>query len=265
MARQFFLLAILFCCVSAHAQTATNIVDISACPKKTISLSIHVINDTADQPKATQGQIQLSIDLLNQKFSAMCVQFSICKFDTVKENLYFLKTTEEYLTEMTTKYNVPNTINVYYTGTVTALWGSLDGSNTLTTSANDKIRMANPLFKDFMLINYGSMMEIPHAMGHYFGLYDTFDNPSGIAELANGSNCQSAGDSICDTEADPAIYTAIVNCSLTNPTTDANGEYYTPPICNLMSFYAGTCIKTFTTEQFNRMLKAFYTKRNYLW
>jgi hypothetical protein len=266
MVRQFFLITILFICVSAKAQMATNIVAINACPNKTISLSIHVVLDTAGVALATPAQIQTSVTTLNQKFSPMCVQFKICNYDTVWESIYNQKTAENYLTEMTTKYNIPNTINIYYSSSVSSLWGSLDGSAGLTASANEKIRMKNLLFRDFMIINYSDLTTITHEMGHFFGLYDTFDNPSGIAEFANGKNCKSAGDSICDTEADPATFgAAMSNCHLTSPTTDANGEYYTPPICNLMSFYPAGCVKYFTTEQYNRMLNVFYTKRNYLW
>lgn len=246
---------------------ATNIVDINACPNKTISLSIHVVLDTADIAQATPTQIQNTVVVMNQKFSPMCVQFKICNYDTVPESIYFTKTSENYLTEMTTKYNIPNTINIYYSASVSGLWGSLDGSAGLTTSSNDNIRMKNPLFRDFMLINYSDLTMISHEMGHFFGLYDTFDNPSGVKEFANGKNCTSAGDSICDTEADPATFNAtIVNCHLTNPTKDGNGDYYTPPVCNQMSFYPFSgCIKYFTPEQFNRMLNVFYTKRKYLW
>lgn len=245
---------------------ATNIVDINACPNKTISLSIHVVIDTADMAVATPGQIQASVTALNLKFSPMCVQFKICNYDSVWESIYNLKTAENYLTEMTTKYNIPNTINVYYSNSCSPLWGSLDGSSGLTTSANDLTRMNDSLFRDFMLINAIDLSAINHQMGHFFGLYDTFATPGGIGEFANGKNCMSAGDSICDTEADPATFAAtMVNCHLTSPTKDANNEYYTPPVCNLMSFYPAGCVKYFTPEQFNRMLSVFYSKRNYLW
>lgn len=243
---------------------AANIVDINACPNKTISLSIHVILDTADLAMVTPIQVNASIATLNQNFKPMCVQFKVCNYDSVPENIYFEKTAQDYLTELTTKYNIPNTINIYYSATVSPMWGSLDQSRGLATSANDNVRMANPLFRDFILVSYDDISIITHLMGHYFGLYDTFNNT--VPELANGSNCKVAGDSICDTEADPGTFNAnMVNCHLTSPTQDANGEYYTPPVCNHMSFYPAGCVKYFTPEQFNRMLSIFYTKRKYLW
>jgi len=58
---------------------------------------------------------------------------------------------------------------------------------------------------------------IIHEIGHYFGLYHThepIDNPSDLAsgnECPDGSNCCTAGDFICDTDADPGYSHAINN------------------------------------------------------
>ena len=101
-------------------------------------------------------------------------------------------------------------------------------------------------------------------MGHFFGLYDTFETKFGL-EFANGKNCATTGDLMCDTEADPNN-SSDPNCHITNKNLkDTNGEYYTPPICNHMGLYSTGCIKSFTPEQFNRMLNILNTKRNYLW
>ncbi len=243
---------------------AKNIVDINDCPNKTISLSIHVILDTAGIALTTPVQVQNSVDIMNLAFNPMCLQFKVCSYDTVYESIYNVRTQEEYLKEMTTKYNNRNTINVYYSNSVTPLWGSLDGSYGLTASANDVTRMNDSLFKDLMLINYSDISAITHEMGHFFGLYDTFETKFG-AEFANGKNCATTGDLICDTEADPNN-SADINCHITNRNlTDGNGDYYTPPICNHMGRYSSGCSKFFTPEQFNVMLSILKTKRSYLW
>ena len=107
-----------------------------------------------------------------------------------------------------------------------------------------------------------------HEFGHYFGLYHTFDTSFGI-ELANGSNCKTSGDLICDTPADPysiASVTMDASCNLNPPTKDSNGEYYTPDGCNIMSYYNSPCNSfKFTTGQFNRMIEVMEKGRNYLW
>ena len=143
-------------------------------------------------------------------------------------------------------------------------WGSLDGGYGVTVSANDVATMSDTVLRDFMLINYNDISAITHEMGHYFGLYDTFDTQFGN-ELASGTNCATTGDLMCDTEADPND-ASDPQCHINNKNLkDGNGEYYTPPICNHMSRYQTGCAKSFTPEQFNRMLLMFKTKRNYLW
>jgi hypothetical protein len=264
MVRQtLFLLAVLFC-LHSKAQMAKNIVDINGCPNKTISLSIHVVLDTNGMALTTPAAVQISVDQMNVAFDPMCLQFKICKYDTVYESLYNLKTGQSYIEELTTKYNVHNTINVYYSNTVTPLWGSLDGSYGLAASANDPTRMSDTLLRDFMILNYSDITAITHEMGHFFGLYDTFDTQFG-AEFANGTNCATTGDLMCDTEADPNN-SSDGNCHIVNRNlTDSNGDFYTPPICNHMGRYSTGCAKSFTPEQFNRMLMILKTKRNYLW
>ena len=102
-------------------------------------------------------------------------------------------------------------------------------------------------------------------IGHYFGLYTTHETQFG-AELVDGSNCETTGDLMCDTDADPQGG-SIGNCTMIDPTDsqDANGQFYTPPTCNIMGWYTNTCDKKFTVDQYNRMLEIMKTGRKYLW
>ena len=90
-----------------------------------------------------------------------------------------------------------------------------------------------------------------HEFGHYFGLEHTFTTKYGI-ELPDGSNCETAGDRICDTPADPNasdIFVSYAECEL------FYGDYK-PMINNMMAYYK-PCVSTpyaFTTQQYLRML-----------
>jgi phage-related protein len=105
-------------------------------------------------------------------------------------------------------------------------------------------------------------------MGHFFGLYHTFDQDFGV-ELVDGSNCETTGDLVCDTEADPTDegdHLPYPDCNYTGPyMTDANGDYYVPPTNNIMSYYSFDCICRFTPQQYNRMLEQYQQFRSYLW
>lgn len=134
---------------------------------------------------------------------------------------------------------------------------------------------------------------ILHAMGHFFGLEHTFfekapttnmasaiplppTNATPIitthefAERSNYQNCYEHGDGFCDTEADPFPSTSNVNpaqpfvggCSDNSGLKDGKGDFYLPPIDNIMSVYQCRC--RFSQEQYNYMAYVIQTQRLYL-
>ncbi|WP_194766341.1 GEVED domain-containing protein [Tamlana sp. I1] len=98
---------------------------------------------------------------------------------------------------------------------------------------------------------------VPHEFGHFLTLAHTFEIADGV-ELVNGSNCATAGDKICDTAADPGTNgVTITNCMNANGATDSNGDVYSPPIDNIMSYFGGSCGMIFTPQQYDRMKAGF--------
>lgn len=98
-----------------------------------------------------------------------------------------------------------------------------------------------------------------HEMGHCLGLYHTFETSEGC-ECPNGSNCDSAGDLICDT---PADFSGSQNftdgfCNFIGTQAVPCGPFSTikypfdPPVNNIMSYFTG-CYTQFTPKQGNRM------------
>lgn len=85
----------------------------------------------------------------------------------------------------------------------------------------------------------GSVEVIAHEVGHVLGLMHTHDAVYG-AELADGSNCTTAGDLICDTPAEPDLsQSGLVDpwtCTYIGTVTDANGDPYSPMPTNVMSY-----------------------------
>ena len=134
---------------------------------------------------------------------------------------------------------------------------------------------------------------ILHAMGHFFGLEHTFfekapnsnmasaiplppasSSPTiathEFAERSNFQNCYEHGDGFCDTEADPYPSTSTINptqafiggCSDNSGLKDGKGDFYVPPIDNIMSVYECRC--RFSQEQLNYMAYMIQTRRLYL-
>jgi hypothetical protein len=115
-----------------------------------------------------------------------------------------------------------------------------------------------------VLKKLSSVRVMQHEFGHYFGLPHTFEGSG--AELANGSNCTTAGDLICDTPSDPYVDgddpNSYVdgNCKFISMKKDANGQYYDPMVGNIMSYYSDACVCGFTHDQYMKMAKTYLSK-----
>lgn len=89
-----------------------------------------------------------------------------------------------------------------------------------------------------------------HELGHYFFVDHTFVRGG---ELVDGSNCQTDGDTVCDTPADPGVYDEDTNqegclydyitCDNFVCGEDINGETYVPDKNNLMSYYSSSACR----------------------
>jgi len=96
------------------------------------------------------------------------------------------------------------------------------------------------------------------SVGHYFGLYHTHETYFGD-ECVDGSNCEVAGDLICDTPADPGLAGNVDGtCSYIGTVVDScNGDTYSPLTDNLMAYATYTnhaCRDKFSQEQLSVFL-----------
>lgn len=107
---------------------------------------------------------------------------------------------------------------------------------------------------DWLVIDKGEIgksgLTVPHEMGHFFSLPHPFvgweDQPWDVnihgnpvnqqtspdgqtpVELADGSNCENAGDKICDTAADYLFGFGWENCNFSTSVEDRNGDVLNP-------------------------------------
>jgi len=234
------------------------------CINKILSISVHLTSpDTSRMspnisiPTSIQS-IYDAIDTLNTFFKPICLSFRICSVDTIVNTDYYeLNDLSDYHNLLTTNNNISSTINMYFVNLFIP-----------TPNKGGEATMPNPdncnENDGHIYIKYesiGNGRTIPHEMGHYFGLLHTFAD----GELVNGSNCTTAGDLICDTNADPDTSGSMVDsdCHFTGTQKDINGDYYIPPVSNIMSYY-GSCVCRFTHEQYQRMVLVYNSCRKYL-
>lgn len=96
---------------------------------------------------------------------------------------------------------------------------------------------------------------LSHEIGHKLGLLHTHAFGD---ELVDGSNCDIAGDRICDTPADPILTGKVDHCDYTGHDIDLNGDTYHPDVNNIMSYSISNCRNSFTYEQINVMKNVLY-------
>jgi len=225
---------------------------------KTINVTAWIVKDKSRTPSHDSTDVINAIAGLDSFFQQMGVSFTVCKINYI-DNWQFNtwdKTVHDDAARVL--YYQPNTINIYFTGDIAVPAGA-GGYAPLPPS------------DDYIVIK--TLGSLRHEMGHFFGLPHTFE---GGNELADGSNCLTAGDLICDTEADPDPSGKKVDCDcnyIGPPLRDANGDFYEPPTDNIMSSYSppsppcfgGTCRCRFTPGQYLVMSQQFTLHRGNLW
>lgn len=226
--------------------------------KRTLQITAHIARDTLGSTNYNENGLDLEIALLNSFWEPVGISFQVCDIRYM-DNFQFDEFRQwEHESEMIAMYYQQNTINIYFVNSVTTTAAGVVGGYAIL-----------PGGPDFMVVDKesseGTGDVIPHEMGHFFGLYHTFHDEFGI-ELVDGSNCETTGDLVCDTEANPSDepedFTAGCNY-IGTPATDSNGEYYVPPGNNIMSYTDCGC--RFTPQQYNRMLEQYLQLRSYLW
>lgn len=249
--KQFGLL-ILFVLVlfSGKAQNDSGFIGAVDCYPKTFSIQVYITEDKESNVNVTETDILAAVSDASIYFDPICVGFSICDIDTLKNtdhDTIIMGTDDRQITSI---YHRKNTINLYV---VESVMGGNCGETTLGDTSTFPI--SND--RDAIFIPKGCLTDqqsLARLLGKYFGLLPTYHNAD---ELVDGSNCQTAGDRFCDTPADRQVVTSLI--------TDANGDYYAPHWGNLMRFVAVGDEYHFSPEQLNRMVAVMKTGRNYLW
>jgi hypothetical protein len=200
---------------------------------------LHVIRDNSGQGGASQSQINAVIsELEGSIFTDHDIYLGLGCINEINNTALLIDgclINAHYGT-----YSFPDGLNIYLT---TGSCGSVFG-NAVRPGNNCWINVA---------MNIDNTAA--HEVGHNLGLIHTF---GGSSECADGSNCTTAGDQICDTPADP--YPSGLNCFNSSACTydnmcllDQNGSCATQAYFDfdpsiMMSYYHG-CYTRFTEGQ----------------
>ena len=190
------------------------------------------------------------IDFVNPYFADIDIEFVECNPELYHNSTeyYFLSGGDEG-DDMADDFNVANVINIYY---VSDPDGACGWARFPWKLPDDYIVIANSCADN--------QSTTVHELGHYFGLYHTHHGGDESVTRDDTDpcwNCETEGDLLCDTPADPNLSSTAndwPSCAYTGTDTDAcNGDTYSPMIDNIMSYADKECRDIFTPEQLARM------------
>lgn len=220
-----------------------------------IPISFHIVKDDAGNGGVDPNILPALLGRLNRAFEPANVQFFQCGkheliLSTTYHHLSVGGTASNMLDEdalLGLQHDVPNTMNIYFVNQIDYSGGYYDGLTQFPGGGN-RMRLKSGVATAQGLIE--------HETGHFFGLYHTHQNAGNptLGECANGSNCATTGDQVCDTPADPDLSLSALSCVYNGSGgNDPCGQPYNPDPSNFMSYSPYGCQTKFTSGQYNRI------------
>jgi hypothetical protein len=221
--------------------------------KHNIPVKIHIIRNSDGSGGLDIYDLESAIENLNIYFTEAHMNFYLWdNIDFIDNDDYvnFKKGNEEKLSE--THYS-SGIINMYFTNYIENDSGSSICGYSVNKDSSHIIVMKNSCTTNDSTL--------AHEMGHVFSLLHTHgaSNTKMTTELVDGSNCDTDGDGICDTPADPKLSSNSINnfCEYIGTETDIHGNLFSPDTKNIMSYSRKACRNNFTNQQLGRMYAYF--------
>jgi len=226
------------------------------CVDKKFQVYAHIMLDSLGNADYTGDDLRDELNSVNNIFAPICISFELCGIDSISNYEFDSTATPEEEAEIPKLFHVKNRINFYIVTDIFKGGTRFCGFAPVAGIGN--------LSGGYVFMSGGCAA---HELGHLFGLVHTFE---GGDELVDGSNCETAGDGLCDTPADP--YTAdptIVwqggadGCEFIWDGRDTLGQYYQPDVGNIMSYYKCSC--GFSREQYILMANTYLNSNPKMW
>ncbi len=211
-------------------------------PAYVIPVWVHEIrNERGTQGVLNASQISSQIDSLNAAFASAGVQFVLAG-QTLSHNTKWFNDRGTYYN--TLARDVHNNLNIYTNSASGYLgYAYVPSGGGVVGNKFDRVVIYYRAFGNPGTYGapYNEGDTAVHEVGHYLGLYHTFDGG-----CASAANCSNNGDLICDTnpEGSPNFFPCTRN-SACGPWPD--------PTNNFMDYSDDVCMYQFTSNQQNRM------------
>lgn len=230
------------------------------CVNKNFNTLVHIPVDSATrQPIVGSAFIEKLLEETTKYFEPICMSFTNCEVNIMEDNYTYSSLrnspipVRNQMIKMNNLFSKDKRINIFITNHIDGYECGDSKQNGIETKDQANIFIALNNCPDSTSIN------LAHQIGHLFGLYDTHELSFG-PERVDGTACETTGDLICDTPADPVRYrtmldSMVVDCEFISPSLDLQGNYYEPQVGNIMSLYECKC--GFSREQYIRMVETY--------
>lgn len=227
-----------------------------------VNIAAHIVRRSNGSDGFAMADLEKAVHHLNNYYVRFRIQFQLCEVNYIDDdtafNHVYNSNTDSLPTNTGMSANVLNTptrnkagkINIYFIPT----------SNTSWTWRPNR----SPKHQHILMWNFQAKdrVTLPHEMGHWFDLIHTHGGGAkdSSLELVKRSNCETEGDLLCDTPADPGLEQRVYSsCFFDWRQTgkDSNGDYYWPDTRNIMSYSIPSCVNRFSMGQILRMQAAF--------
>ena len=249
-----------------------------------IPLKFHLIANDIGRNRVSTSDVFDQMCTLNETFKDLNLQFYIKDFNILNSGRIFDNPTRLTVEGEMDEIRDLNAINIFVVKEAQNPNSERPG---MTLGYYDARTVAGPdgFTRDWIVIEREQVrdggMTLPHELGHFFSLPHPFngwdqvsydpnvhgspvqdDSPRGIPnEFADGSNCETAGDFICDT---PADYLTSINnntCRYSIPLIDPHGDTLNPDPTLIMGYFLDNCMNRFTPMQTELMIADYNTQR----
>lgn len=226
-------------------------------------ITFHIIRSSEGTGGLPPSRVEQGLfDLLTAYENAGILSYQLGEIDYIDSTEFMTVDSYEEIDELKQINVVPNSINIYSVDYLGTGEYELCGISSFTFSGTQGIVMSNSCFA-----TSDNHSTLAHELGHYFNLYHTHQGSNepdedGViqgpnTEFVDGTQCDTRGDGLCDTSADP-ILTDLVSgsCEYFGTYVDGHGDLFQPDPMNIMSYSEKWCRTIFSQEQDE---KAVYT------
>jgi len=226
--------------------------------KKTIPLRIAFVQEDTAQIEFDSILLYQAIENLNASFANTNILFTVDSIELIRSELKLEQLSKQRYAaynSFSKEHDIADMLTIYV----------FDFDKEFCSTDGDRFscgrtggfsyvlsdRTSNIVMSKFDL---QEIKVLAHEMGHFWGLYHTFEEYQFGKDDFNKDNCHLVGDRVCDTPPDPGpLYEVYINytaCEFVS-LTDDNGNEYRPLIHNYMSYYKPCYLKeySFTNEQ----------------